>query len=220
MNNSAKSSKKLGKTSWIYSKPKVAYATLLLSAIVFAVLNGQWLVAQLRYRSTPSVQATASDIGTVSKFDPSAPAIINIPVINVNAPIILDEPSSQDANVQLALRRGVLLYGNSTRPGKKGHTIIVGHSSGQLWSPGDYKWVFTLLEKLKPGDKIHVSYQGIAYTYTVKDSIIVSPSDAKVLAPTTESVLSLVTCTPVGTNQNRLVVRASLDTIPMPITDY
>lgn len=182
---------------------------------VFAGLNGQYLMAQYRYhtikpvanvQSTPHSTNPSSDNPT--KIDASLPPSLDIPSIKVKAPIIMDEQSYIEWKVQKALQKGVVHYGQTAVPGQRGNVVILGHSSGQPWAPGDYKFVFTLLDKLQKGDTIHLNYQGTRYTYTVADSTVVKPDDVSVLKPTDKPTLSLITCTPVGTSKNRLVVHA------------
>jgi len=174
---------------------------------ILGLLNAQWIIAQVQYRfiTPPPIAIT---VASVNVIDPNAPPKIVIPKINLSAPIIIDEKSYEEDKVQLALRNGVVQYGTSANPGQKGNTVIVGHSSGQLWAPGDYKFVFTLLDKLVKNDRILIDYKGVQYVYRVEDSKVVIPSNVSVVQPTDDPRLTLITCTPVGTNKNRLVITA------------
>ena len=60
------------------------------------------------------------------------------------------------------------------------------------------------------GDKILLYHKQRKYIYEVTDIDIVSPNDINVLEPTNDDRLTLITCTPIGTDINRLVVTASL----------
>ena len=181
---------------------------ILMFAGILGLLNAQWLIAQYRYRFAQAIpgSAVSTPTGTV---DPQAAPRIIIPKINVTAPVITDEKSYANDKVQVALRRGVVQYGSaSADPGQIGNMVIVGHSSGQLWAPGDYKFVFTLLEKLGINDRIFVDFKGKRYIYRVSATKVVPPTDLTVLRPTDEPVLTLITCTPVGTSRDRLVITA------------
>jgi sortase A len=186
---------------------------VIITAAVLFGLNGQWLLAQIKYRLAPpamthvSADAKPTSDGIVH-IDPNAAPQITIPKIGVKAPVIVDTPSYTEWKVQLALRRGPVHYGTTAYPGQVGNDVIIGHSSGQLWAPGDYKFVFTLLDKLVSGDTINIGYQGIEYTYKVTDTEVVKPVDFSVLTQTDFPELTLITCTPVGTSTNRLVVHA------------
>ncbi len=174
---------------------------------VLGLLNAQWLIAQYQYRFMKAVPEIGYSTAPATA-DPNAPAHIYIPMINVSAPIVTDVKSYDSAAVQLGLRRGPLQYGSSVDPGHKGNLVIVGHSSGQLWAPGGYKFVFTLLDKMALNDRILVDYKGNRYIYRVSETKVVPPTDLSVVQPTTEPQLTLITCTPVGTSKNRRVIIA------------
>jgi sortase A len=208
---------KAPKTPFSFSKhivPPLA-GLFVMTALVLA-LNGELILAQYRYRFTPRAAAAAivtpsnpaKQVAELPKPDPSQPTTIGIPAININAPVVTDVTDTTEWKVQLGLRRGVVHYGQTALPGQVGNMVILGHSSGQAWAPGEYKWIFTLLDKLQPGDQIQISYQGLPYVYEVTDSVVVDPDNLDVLQPTDTPTLSLITCTPVGTSKNRLVVHA------------
>lgn len=175
--------------------------------LVYGMLNFPSFEAQGRYYisqlGTPQAVSSASGAGVDSKLSE-----IIIPSINVKAPIVY-ESSTDNTNIAYDLRNGVVHYGTTAQPGEQGNVVVFGHSSGVAWAPGNYKFVFTLLDKLQPGQQISLDYQGTRYVYVVTDSQVVAPSDMKVLDSNgTQSQLSLITCTPVGTSKNRLVVHA------------
>lgn len=161
-----------------------------------------------------------SQVGYVAKqkeatvLQTTAPAVpisqtptMTIPKINVTAPLIF-EPSTQEAAVQKALENGVVHYGNTPRPGEPGNQVVVGHSSNDWWEPGDYKFVFVLLDKLVVGDTFSVDYEGVKYVYKVTETKIVEPTDLSVLKPTPNPTITLITCTPPGTAWKRFIVHA------------
>lgn len=197
--------------SWLRSQKSVIAFILLISFTIFGLLNEQLIIAHVQYYAVKPQQLIASDLRSSITPDPSAPTIISIPSIHIKAPVVTNQVSHTEANVQLALRKGVLLYGDTAKPGHPGNSVIFGHSSGRSWAPGDYKFIFTLLDKVKTNDKVVLRYQGQAYLYTVRSRKIVSPYDLSILRQTSNSTLTLVTCTPVGTSTNRLVVTATLD---------
>jgi LPXTG-site transpeptidase (sortase) family protein len=192
----------------VNSTRNIFFATLVFSILSLGLLNSSWLNQEVMYALSNHNNSLSLP---PTSYNKSSEAIIKVPKIHVRAPIVVNEQQTDARSVSQALRSGVLLYGNSSKPGLNGNTVIVGHSSGMPLAPGKYKWVFTLLDKLKTGDKIVLSYQGLNYVYTVQSKTVVSPNNSAVLQPTKSSTLSLITCTPVGTNKNRLVVRAGLD---------
>lgn len=179
-----------------------AAGIFLLTLLVF---KAPVIISQIEYLfhkpTTPAVSATNAAA--------TAPAgnTISIPKINVQAPVIYEQ-STSETDVETALENGVVHYGNTALPGQNGNVAIFGHSSNDWWQPGNYKFVFVLLDKLSPGDLVTVNYNSKAYTYQVTGSQIVDPNDVAVLEPTTTPTLTIITCSPPGTSLRRLVVTA------------
>lgn len=147
------------------------------------------------------IDAHATNVGK----DPK----IIIPKINVEIPVVYDEPSIQEEAVQKALERGVLHYATTPNPGEIGNAAIFGHSSNNILNRGQYKFAFVLLNRLENGDTFMLHKDGKRYVYKVFDKKIVNPRDLSVLdQPTDKSLVSLITCDPPGTTINRLVVVA------------
>jgi len=130
-----------------------------------------------------------------------------IPKIGVQAPIVFATSRNQDEINQLLLE-GVVHYDKTALPGKKGNVFITGHSSYYWWSDGKYNNVFSILDKLVEGDTIYLNYDYKRYAYQVVSLKVVSPDDVSVLEQGNDYTLSLMTCTPVGTNYKRLIVKA------------
>lgn len=134
-----------------------------------------------------------------------------IPKINVDVPVIWN--TTPDYNAQMAaMQKGVAWFGipgANSHPGQVGNTVLSGHSSNDITDGGDYKFIFARLDHLNQGDSVFINYQGKRYTYTVTKKQVVSPTDVSALVyPTTKPVLTLITCTPLGTSLNRLLVTA------------
>ena len=185
------------------SKWRPVLNALLFFAAVFALFKAPVFISQLSYKLDPP--KTAAPV--VTPAAQSQEARLTVPKINVNAPIIF-EPSLAEQAIQNSLRNGVVHYATTARPGEPGNSVIVGHSSNDWWEPGNYKFVFVLLDKLVAGDKISVSYQGKYYVYEVYESKVVEPTDLSVLAQSPSHELTLLTCTPPGTSWKRLIVKA------------
>jgi len=127
--------------------------------------------------------------------------------IGVRAPLMINiEPEL----IVTKLKSGVVQYAGTAHPGEVGNAVIVGHSSDYPWSDGKYKTVFALLDKLEVGDKIVIPYQSDKFVYAVTSSKVVRPTDLSVLKKSTTPTLTLLTCYPVGTTRNRLIVTAKL----------
>jgi sortase A len=141
-----------------------------------------------------------------------------IPKINIDVPVIYDIGNDYDSQMT-AMTKGVAQFavpGASSHPGEIGNTVIAGHSSNDLLDSGDYKFIFAQLDKLNAGDTVYANYQSKRYTYIVTKKEVVKPSEVnKLVYETTEPVLTLLTCTPIGTDFNRLLVTAK-QIIPSP----
>ncbi len=184
---------------------------------VAGLLNSQFIVAKvtdLTYKPPANTAALDTKL-TNSHPDPNAPSKLTITSIAVEAPVLFDQNTVNEGNFQKALRSGVVHYPNTAVPGKPGNVVIFGHSSGQAWAPGNYKFIFTHLGNVVNNQKIFLDYQGTRYIYRIISTKIVPPTDISVLDPTTENTLTLITCTPVGTNKNRLIVTAK-QIVPTP----
>ena len=145
---------------------------------------------------------------TITQTVSADPRLI-IPKLNIDVPIhfgiSLDE-------VMSAMNNGVAHYriaGASAYPGEIGNLVITGHSAGDVYSSNPYKYIFSGLERLSDGDLIYVNYSSTRYTYRVVKKEIVDPSNvAALVVDTDKPLLTLVTCTPLGTSRNRLLVTA------------
>ena len=132
--------------------------------------------------------------------------IITIPKLDLDG---VQVPTS-DTQVELD-REGIIHLDETGTPWREGsNTVIVGHALGFLWTRVPY--VFYKLDELEPGDEIFVTDQsGKRYTFEVYDYMTVKPEDFWVTYPVpNKTVLSLQSCTPIPTFENRLIVRAEL----------
>ena len=133
----------------------------------------------------------------------------NIPIVNVTSESLIQRNwSALEKEMQNALKDGVVHYPGTSLPGQDGNIVITGHSSYFPWDPGRFKDVFALLHQLVIGDRIVVYHNQDKYLYEVENIKVVLPDDIEVLKQTPGEQLTLVTCTPVGTNLKRLIVIA------------
>jgi sortase A len=157
---------------------------------------------------TPSrrVSSTPILIDPNSTTAGSDPELI-IPKINLEVPVVYNEPSIEEAAVEGALENGVVHYATTPNPGETGNGVIFGHSSNNILNKGKYKFAFVLLKRLENGDTFMIQKDGKRYVYKVFDKKIVKPSEVSVLGRTDKpSTFTLITCDPPGTSINRLVV--------------
>jgi sortase A len=99
------------------------------------------------------------------------------------------------------LRRAVGHIPGTALPGQSGNVGIAGHRDT----------FFRPLKDIQADDIITLTTRWGEYRYRVVSSRVVSPDDVAVLHPTSDEVLTLVTCHPfyfVGPAPNRFIVRA------------
>ncbi len=107
------------------------------------------------------------------------------------------------------LENWVIRYPWSAKPGENGNSFIFGHSSNFPWMKWDYNDVFSLLDHVTYDDEVVVYYGQEKHTYKIRTKNVISPGDVSVLendASDDKSKLTLMTCWPIGTTLNRLVL--------------
>lgn len=198
---------------------KLIVGTILVFVLVF---NSQWFISQFMYlfNNPKSTQTAPSTVEAIKpSITPEAEVVgpqneIIIPKIGLTAPIVFID-TNKETEVLKALQNGVVHYYGTAYPGEVGNTAFFGHSSNDWWEPGNYKFVFVLLEKLSVGDVYEIHYNSRKYVYKVTQTKIVPPNDLSVLNQTSKPTSTLITCTPPGTSWQRFVVVADqIEPIP------
>jgi sortase A len=92
-------------------------------------------------------------------------------------------------------------------PGQPGNAVLSGHRT-------TYGRPFFDLDQIQPGDQIEVETAIGVSVYTVRESIVVLPTDVWVTEPKEGSWLTLTTCNPKFSARERLVVFAELTAGP------
>ncbi|NTW62033.1 sortase [Candidatus Saccharibacteria bacterium] len=185
----------------------------ILVVLFFAFLQyNRFLIANVvAYVSPGSIDAQNIVIDPSANLTvPPEPKLI-IPKINVDVPVFYDVGSDYKSQMD-AMAKGVAHFainGASSHPGQVGNTVIAGHSSNDWLDGGDYKFIFAQLEKVNVGDTVYANYNSVRYTYIVTKKEVVKPNEVnKLVYPTTKPMLTLLTCVPLGTAINRLLVTA------------
>lgn len=137
-----------------------------------------------------------------------SPPSVTIPKINIQIPLNFNVTSYAEVDVDNGLKSGVVHYPNTVMPGQNGNAAYFGHSSGNIFNNGKYKFAFTLLHDLTTGDLFYITYGGKTYAYRIFEREIVPPSDVGVINDTRgkQATAALITCDPPGISTNRLVV--------------
>ena len=201
---------------------------LIISGIVFVIMNFTTLLQNFNfwYNNEYRITPINTEIAKLSSVGPQSassglPTIDNnslyLPIINVKAPIGFGIPNKPE-NVALGLSKGLIQIQGTALPGEVGNVFVTGHSSNYPWAKGNYNNVFALLNKVVVGDVVQIKYQNTNYIYKVSSIKVVDPTDVSVMESKKESVLTLMTCTPVGTSLRRLIVTAN-QVYPDPATN-
>ncbi len=142
--------------------------------------------------STPASEgpsAAALDV------DPLVLGRIDIPRIGVSAIV---REGDDDATLSVAVGH----IPGTARPGERGNMALAGHRDS----------FFRALKHIRVDDTIRIRTAGRRYEYRVASTEVVAPEATRILDPTGDAVLTLVTCYPftyVGNAPNRFIVHAS-----------
>lgn len=155
--------------------------------------------AQFNYAEVPDyLQPMVASLANlpVPTSSPQQAVRIQVPAIKVDSPIVQGDGWEQ-------LRKGVGQHIGTPNPGQKGNMVLSAHNDihGQI---------FRDLELLKPGDTVILFTLQRTYTYIVRQTQIVEPTQVEVMAPTSETVVTLITCHPYRVDNKRFVVTAAL----------
>ncbi|WP_162616393.1 class C sortase [Xylanimonas allomyrinae] len=151
------------------------------------------------YRFPPGMDRTAAGVATYLDQLGLTPVLgrVRIPVIGVDLPIY---HGTSEQTLSLGVGH---LFGSSLPVGGEGtHAVLTGHS-GLVDAT-----MFDGLHDLKIGDRFTIVVLDEVLTYQVDQILTVEPSDTEPLRPTPgKDYVTLVTCTPIGVNSHRLLVR-------------
>jgi LPXTG-site transpeptidase (sortase) family protein len=135
-----------------------------------------------------------------NKYDVSPNRVI-IPKIGVNAPIVVTDNSAY------GLSQGSWLVPDTSTPDQGGNTVLTGHRFKYL-PPNNL--TFYLFDKLEVGDLVSVVWKEKDYLYRVKETKIVEATDLSIQDPTDEPTLTMFTCHPIYSTDQRLVIVSEL----------
>jgi sortase A len=121
---------------------------------------------------------------------------IQIPAIAVDAPVVQGDGWEQ-------LKRGVAQHIGTPNPTEVGNIVLSGHND-------IFGEVFRDLDRLNPGDKVILFTNQRQYTYIITGTQMVEPTTVEVMAPTSDSRVTLISCHPYLIDEHRIVVTALL----------
>lgn len=134
----------------------------------------------------------------------------NIPLVDVENKYV-QNTAELDNIFMDELSKWVVRYPGTAKPGEVGNSFIFGHSSNFPWIKGEYNDVFALLDKVEFGDEIITYYNQKKFIYKVREKRVIKPGDISVLKRDHgKKEISIMTCWPVGTTLNRMIVIGEL----------
>lgn len=193
--------------------PLVVGFTILVLGLMFQY--NQVIVANVVAFMSPG----GSEVNDITAIDPTVSANVHdkptlmIPKLNVEVPITFGSKNDVKS-MNVAMSKGVAHFsvsGASAKPGEIGNFVVSGHSAGNIYQQSDYKFIFSGLTRMKTGDLIYADYNKQRYTYRVTGSKVVDPSNVAALRKIASDnsgkpMITLITCTPLGTSKYRLLV--------------
>lgn len=145
-----------------------------------------------------TTQVLREETNKIDSNDTSPIGILSIPKIDLKTAVLEGVNNN-------TLRYAVGHYENTPLPNEEGNFCIVGHRS---YSYGEF---FNRLNEMEIGDGIYMESSGITYTYKVADILLVNPEDTWVLDSTEDSMITLITCTPIRIGSHRLIIKGILE---------
>jgi len=192
-----------------WSRRMTGLALIGLGAFLLGFLAFEFIASRLVERRSQEILLqefrSSSTEGVATTLDwvpaPGDPiAILTIPKLGVDDVMVEGTGASQTTKGPGHLRGTPL-------PGRPGNSVIAGRRT-TFGAP------FRDLNALVPGDIITVYTSVGAFTYRVESVSTVVPGGIDVLAPTTDSRLTLITSDPAYVATGRLVVTAKLSGLP------
>jgi sortase A len=121
---------------------------------------------------------------------------IQIPAIGIDYPVVQGDGWEQ-------LKKGIAQRLGTPDPGETGNMVVSAHND-------IFGEIFRDLDKLQDGDTVVVFTSQRTYTYVVRQTQVVEPTQVEVMAPTQEPVITLISCYPYMVDNQRIVVTAFL----------
>ncbi len=134
----------------------------------------------------------------------------NIPLIDVQQEKVEGKDELDDILMK-ELEQWVVRYPWSALPWEKWNAFVFWHSSNFPWIAGEYNDVFSRLWQVNTWDIVYSYYGQKKYTYRIVEKKVIKPTEVDILKRDNDvSELTLMTCWPIGTTLNRLILIGEL----------
>ena len=158
--------------------------------------------------STPTTQltetpSTPEPTREIVERAPPATRLV-IPALGIDAPVVEVPITNKTWDVS-GLTHEIAHLGGTANPGEKNNMVLAGHVT--LKRGGG---PFLHVESLEPGDLAIVYAGEQAYTYRVVSINYIGPTDVSVAYPTSDPILTLITCTNWDAANRRYIDRVAV----------
>jgi sortase A len=151
-------------------------------------------------QSMENVDAKGLELSDLEKHQTQ----LSIPAASIKGKVVVG--FKQDT-----MLRGFWHFPPSSVPAKRGNTVIFGHRFDKI--PPETE-TFYNLDKVEVGDKIYINQKNKdTISYTVVNTKVVEKNNSEVLEQTGDYRLTLITCTPLWSDDKRLIVIALRDQV-------
>lgn len=193
----------------------IAFASL--GSLLLPILAAQIRPYIIVDTNTENVQAKINNeypVAQPDNLDPSSLITagqefkITIPKIDLVSDISPYVDLSKELEYKSELvNTGVAHAKDSYLPGEGGPVFLFAHSTDTIFNIARFNAKFFYAKDLKQGDAIEIDFKGKKYNYLIDHSVIVSPEDVETVRQTPADLI-LMTCTPPGTDWQRLLIFA------------
>lgn len=181
---------------FLYASYRLAHY-IFLACGVFALGYAGYIIADARaYQAVEQ-----SKFETVSQTEMRHPVMEGGAIGEMEVPRLGLKAVFVQGDSPRILRRAVGHISDTALPGDPGNVVLTGHRDT----------FFRPLRNIQLGDAIRIKTLDGEFDYQVESTEVVLPSDVQVLLPSSENILTLVTCFPfyyVGPAPKRFIVRA------------
>ena len=134
-----------------------------------------------------------------------------IPKLDINQRVVSEVDIANPDEVKAALKDGIGWAKGTVIPGDEGNSLLFSHSTRNAWDIWRYNSEFTLLRKLEINDFFTVVYEDRQLDFIVFEKKVVPADDISYVTSVAKGrVVTLQTCDPPGSNENRLLIRGRL----------
>jgi len=161
---------------------KLVSKLFILAGIVFYAIGfyNIYLKENPKQLAFDQYQVTHASISNTGQL----PVKLNINAVGISTPIY---PSKIVNNIPETTDKGASYLTESPLPGTQGNSIIYAHNWQNLFGP---------LTNIRTGEDVEVTYaDGTKKTFVIEYTSVVNPSESTILLPSTDSRITLYTCT-------------------------